>query len=418
MAGTISSAALAGQIYYKEMQAYEDYQKKELDVIALKNIYIDSAVPIELKQTNGEAYVEFNQRFASIIKEAPTYKLDVQTREDTTYITVNQEKDIDVCFMVRENTALCSLYLPQEAIDKLVINNDMRNYWMNNNHNIAINLNKMDVKDLQISSNETKILLDGAYEKVKVSGNGSLTMHSTIPAQVQLEGNIAGELTGQYHKVQLEEWGNQISIDSAIPTEVWAKGGRGNLKLTGNYTKVDVQGQQDGTIDIRSNSLCKANIDHAFGSTYLEGAFQDVLVYSREGDVAINSTVLPDKLSLLGNANKISLLLPSNLEGLEVTYNPSYFESNQEPISDFLLQREDIGNQARKYTFGDLSTKILVEASESNKFYILDNGYISRGQSDHQETQNTEGIKATESKTEPQNIEDIKTTESKEKPAE
>ena len=38
--GVISSATLAGHVYYNELKTYEDYDKKELSEKALQNIYI------------------------------------------------------------------------------------------------------------------------------------------------------------------------------------------------------------------------------------------------------------------------------------------------------------------------------------------------------------------------------------------
>ena len=40
--GTISSATLAGHVYYNELKTYEDYDKKDLSLENLKSIYIKS----------------------------------------------------------------------------------------------------------------------------------------------------------------------------------------------------------------------------------------------------------------------------------------------------------------------------------------------------------------------------------------
>ena len=46
--GFIASAVIAGQVYYKELNAYTDHAKEKLDINALQNVYIDSQVPVQI----------------------------------------------------------------------------------------------------------------------------------------------------------------------------------------------------------------------------------------------------------------------------------------------------------------------------------------------------------------------------------
>ncbi|PHV69398.1 hypothetical protein CS063_16075 [Sporanaerobium hydrogeniformans] len=389
IAGTISSAAIAGRVYYSDTKKYEDSKRVDLIQTALENIYISSAIPVEVKPTDGEAYVEFNQRFVSVIGDAPTYTLDVQTKGDASYITLSQEKFMDIGFMVKENKALCTLYLPQDTINKLEINSEYGHYSINNGQNTNINLSTINVKNLQINTYGTNILLEGAYENVKVEGNAKLIMRSKAPAKVQLNGDIKSNLTGQYEKVEISDSNQSVWIDSQTPAEVWTQSNNGEIRLRGSYTRVDIQGTEHGTIDVKSDTLCKIAINNYYGDTQIEGAFEDILVNTEQGSVTVNSTVIPKKISLLGQLDKITLMLPSNLPGMDLTYSGEYFNPNQEPFSDFALQKEYTSEQVRKYTFGDQSTKILVQAREGNALYVLDNGYISGQNISEEASENT-----------------------------
>ena len=127
--GIISSATLAGHVYYNELRTYEDYDKKELSQEALKNIYIRSDVPVEIHPTKEKPYAEFTQTYTDIVGIPPKFKLEVEEGKDITYINLNQIKKLPLSIGVQENKASLVVYLKESDINKLVVDEYSYNYY-------------------------------------------------------------------------------------------------------------------------------------------------------------------------------------------------------------------------------------------------------------------------------------------------
>ena len=398
LAGATSSGAIAGHIYYKEMKTYEDYDKKELQVNGIENIFIDSDVPVNIKATQGPAYVEFNQRFTDVIGKAPTYKLEVETKESIAYITLKQKSKVDLCLpVIKENKAFCTVYLPPMTINKLSLEGPLNYSWdWDQLEDADFDFKDINIKELVVNiGSRGDIYLDGNYEKVDINmGEGKLEMNSKLPSDVKIDGDMACKFTGVYNKINVQGH-REISVDSKTPAEVSIEG-NGNIMLNGSYKQIDIKGPGSPDIAIKSDTLCEANVYTDQGNVKIQGAIQAMTVKTENfGQVDINTTVIPKRINILGNCNDVKLMLPSNIPGIEVTYNNDYFKEQnnngyrendsqenysgeqQQIISDYKMKKNLTEDNVTREIYRDASTKILLEASVDNSIYILDNGYIS-----------------------------------------
>ncbi len=380
--GAASSGALAGHIYYKEMKTYEDYDKQELEMSGLENIYIDSAVKVSVQPTDGPAYVEFSQKFTSIIDKVPTYELQVESREQAAYITVKQTAELDLMIGIQENRTLCTLYLPRMALDKLSIKN-LGNYNQGVG-DLELDLRHNDIKELFIHTNRRQtIYIDGSYEKVDITQQGGrIEMHSKLPVDLKIAGSEECQLTGAYSKIKVQGIQQLLDISSELPAEVWIETGHGSVKLNGSYKQVDIKGHGYMDIGVKSNTLCQVSIDSGQGKVKLEGALQLVAVKLDGGDIELNTTVIPKRIDILGGSGSTRLMLPNNITGIDLTDNSRiYYEDNfpneKKVISDYVLENTLASGNIRRYMYGDASTKIFVESNQYNDIYILNNGYVS-----------------------------------------
>lgn len=393
--GATSSGVLAGRVYYKEMKTYEDYDKKELQINGLENIYIDSDVPVNVKSTQGPAYVEFSQKFTDIVGKAPIYELEVEKKESTVYITLEQKTDLDVWLVIKENRALCTVYLPQMTINKLSIEGPKHYNWdWDLLEDLNFDFNNINIKELLVNTgSEGTIYLDGKYEKVDITQNrGKLEMNSKLPADVQIDGDIECKLAGDYNKIKVRG-SRDVSVDSELPAEVYVES-NGNIILNGSYKQINIEGCGNPNIAIQSDTLCKANVYADQGTVKLEGAIGEMTVkidnheQVYDEQVYINTTVIPKHIDILGNSSNVKLMLPNNTPGIEVTYHNQLAntgngyqgndsEESKEIISDYVMQKNLTAGNIRRYIYGDASTKVFIQGNVDNSIYILDNGYIS-----------------------------------------
>lgn len=387
--GFISSAVLAGRVYYQDLKNYTDYEKKELQTEALKNIYIKSSVPIEIYPTSGTPYVEFNQSFTDLIGSAPEYELDVQSKGENTYIELNETKEIFLWLGVKESKAQLSIYLPQTTINRLnIINNNYFNYKRNKQ---VINLEGINVNELTANMNETEFVLDGNYGKINISvPQGQMNLKSNTQVQLITQGSLAQYLTGEFDKITINDNSRDIIIDSTSANSVEINGYHSNIDLKGNYSKVKLKGNNN-TIDIRSESICKLYTNGDGNYINGNGAFEVMSLDESNSEIEIQTTVIPTKLDFGKNAfdNTLSLTLPSNIPGFAIKYLGDYdmeesefdyyeeYESdNLNLVSDFALEEKSEKGE-RIFTYGDGSLQILVNANQRNSLEIIDGVYSS-----------------------------------------
>lgn len=376
----IVSAAIAGQVYYKELNTYTDYDKQELDIDALQSIYIDSQIPIHVEVTEGKPYVEFNQSFIDLLGMAPEFELAIKTKGNSTYIDLEQIKETTIYLGVQEDMASLTVYLPQKAYDTIQIRNNRYKYYSESVDHI-INLENIDAKNINIDVVYSEVNLKGNYEQVLAHmDSGILEVHSNQPTQLEIAGNVKTNLTGQYESIDIEDvYNKEIYVDSEIPTYIRLETNHSDIKLRGKYDKINLEGYSN-TIDAKSDSVCKIMIENEDGYINLNGAFEEIVVNDGEqASIDIQTTVIPECIKILGYVtDPVTLTLPSNIKGFEIKYlgNDQYEEWNK-VLSEFNVV-EGISQKGEKiYTYGDGAIPITIDANSDFKLEIIDGGYSS-----------------------------------------
>lgn len=388
--GFISSAVLAGRVYYEDLKNYTDYDKKELQIEALKNIYIKSSVPVEIYPTTGAPYVEFNQTFTDLVGVAPEYELDVQSKGENTYIELNETKELFLWLGVKEEKAQLSVYLPQTTINRLNVQNS--DYFSYRHNRQVINLEGINVNELAVDMNEAEFILNGNYERIKISASyGKINLKSNTRAQVFTDGHLVQNLSGEFDKITIRNNSQDIIIDSTSESNVEINNNNSNIDLKGNYSKVKIEGDNN-TIDIRSESVCQLSTEGYDNYITGNGAFDVINLEEKSSEVEIQTTVIPTKVNLGQQAyyNAVSLTLPSNILGFTVKYLGDYYIEDEEfgyyesyrdntidLQSDFTVQsgKSDKGEQI--FTYGDGTLPILISGEQENSLEIIDGGYSS-----------------------------------------
>nr|WP_302598905.1 hypothetical protein [uncultured Cellulosilyticum sp.] len=382
-AGFLTSASLAGKIYFQGANIYTDYDKKNIDLTNINNIYINSDIPVEIKPTTGEAYVEFNQNFEDILGKNPEFELTVENKDKSCYINLNQTKDIEIWFMIKKDEAALTVYLPTKALDTLQINHESYRRW---NYEIPqIDLTGIDIKNLEIAQNYTAVSLDGKYENIDITSGGSSTVkiNSKQKANVRLEGEATYTLDGLFETVQINGRYEPIKINTLEPAKVNIEAYRSNIKLEGSYSSVKVLGD-DNVINVKTATLSDIDITNTYGNIVLDGPLNMVKVNNECSEIDIQTTTNPKSIEVSGEQNNTVLRLPSNIPGFKIMYmqgntNDYGYEMNQDGEyiqtsrinSDFTLNK--VNNNT--YTYGDSSSKLMLEVESGLR--IVDNGYMS-----------------------------------------
>lgn len=389
--GFISTAVLAGRVYYQDLKIYTDYDKKELESAALKNIYIKSSIPIEIYPTTGTPYVEFNQTFTDLMGAAPEYELNVDIKGESTYIDVNIIKDTFIWLGVKESTAQLSIYLPQSTINRLNIE-DQNYYSYSRRDKQVINLEGINVNELDVSMSTGEFILDGNYGKINISSRGKITLNSKSPAQVYINQTMNQYLSGQFEKINItNNHGGNIVVDSTLPCQINMDIYNGEIDLKGNYSKVKINGEGNN-IDLRSDTISQLFTEGYYNTIIANGPFENLDFNENRSKIEIKSTITPNKFSMgrESEGNDVSLTLPSNIPGFKVKYLSNYatsaddFDYYLENVfnsrnlqSDFELVKGKTSDNELVYSYGDGSLAITLEINDDNTLEIIDGGYSS-----------------------------------------
>lgn len=376
----IITAAIAGQVYYKELNTYTDYDKQELDVNALQSIYIDSQIPIQVEVTEGKPYVEFNQSFIDLLGMAPEFELEIKTKGNSTYIDLEQIKETTIYLGVQEDIASLTVYLPQKSYDTIQIQNNQYTYYSRRADHV-ISLEGIDAKKVNIDVAYSEVSLKGNYEQILTHmDSGVLEIHSNQPTQLEVGGNVKTNLTGQYESIDIQDvYNREIYVDSEIPTHIRLSSNHSDIKLRGKYDKINIEGYSN-TIDAKSDSVCNIMVENEDGYINLNGAFEEIVINDGEqASINIQTTVIPECIKILGYVTEpVSLTLPSNIKGFELNYlgDPQYEEWNK-VVSEFNVV-EGVSPKGEKiYTYGDGSIPITIDANSDFRLEIIDGGYSS-----------------------------------------
>ncbi|MBE6024140.1 MAG: hypothetical protein E7231_13230 [Cellulosilyticum sp.] len=398
--GCISSATLAGRIFYKELKTYEDYDKKDLQVQALENIFVDSDVPVEIHPTTQAPYVEFSQSFIDLVGIAPEYQLEVQEKGNSTYINLNKIEDVLIWLGVKENKAKLNLYLPEGDINKLKVEaygNDIRN-----EHRSTINLDKINVKDVDIDTYHTDIILDGAYEKVNIQADSnSLNMKSTIETTLYTTGRMEQNLSGKFKKISIEGNHEAINIDSTNISSVEIENYYGSINLTGQYELISLKGEGND-IDLSSQVECKLITEGQANRIHANGPFKAITLEEGGSEIEVQTTIVPKKITMLEEARQSNLILtlPSNIPGfilryVDEEYNEYAYYDDLGYMDDEYIRAEQSKNDIKNvksefepinetnkngqliYQYGNGDTCILLNRNSGLTLELIDGGYSS-----------------------------------------
>lgn len=389
--GFISSAILAGHVYYQDLQHYTDYEKQPLQMNSLENIYIKSSIPIEIHPTSDAPYVEFNQSFIDLIGSAPEYELDIETKGENTYIELNKTKEVRLRLGIKESRAQLSVYLPQTTINRLNIINDQ--YFSYKHNKQVINLEGIHVNEFIADMNEAEFILDGNYEKIHISvPQGQMNLKSNTSVQLVTQGNLEQYLMGEFDKIIIKDNSQDIMIDSNNTNSIEINSYYSNINLKGNYSNIKLIGDHN-TIDIESDSICKLYTDGYDNFINGNGAFNIMNLNEESSQIEVQTTVIPTKLDLGEDTSNstLNLTLPSNIPGLtikyvnhndteehEMEYDEQYGDDNLDLVSDFILEKVKSDRGERIFTYGNGSFQILINEDRENRLEIIDGVYSSK----------------------------------------
>lgn len=351
----IGGGVVLGKLYKQELKTYESQENKLLNKEALKNIYIESDVPVKLEVTEGEPRVEFESHLTGIIDEEPQYELNVRTEGDKSYITVDAKQMPHITLFLKDVDEVATIYLPKQDINKLSVKSN-NHYWINAGRDLYYNIEDVNINELKIESDVAAINLEGSYKTIDMdSGYGDVTINSQTPAEVYLRGKLGDiRLKGEYTVIDIEGDGGLVNIDSVIPAEVTINTYDSKVNLAGKYKSIEIEA--DGGVDIKSQSKCDVLISGS-GDIQLEGPINNVDIKSRYSTVSLVSTIQPQRINLWGEYEDVFLTLPRNISGFEAIYQNDYEEQDL-ICTDFDVIRGGQEGNVEKIYYGDKTSKI------------------------------------------------------------
>lgn len=306
---TVGASASFGYVLKNEVKTYEVDEKYVLKKEALKNVYIESDIPFNVYETQGEPRIELRSKSIGVFTEEPGYSVDVREEGDASYIRISRNKAPMGALLLED----------QEQLD--------------------IYLADQDVKTLEVKGIHGHINIAGNYGDVKVTQRYSpstFRMDSTSPTKVVLEGPIDTELKGQFKDIEVSEYeGNDIRVESELPTNVFIEGnyhnyGGANIRLKGAYKNID--------LDVDS------------------------------GEVLFDLTTVPERVSVKGDIDNANIILPKDIKGFKLINKGStdmYEEINYTHIyTDFNDTVQKVTETGEILSYGDQSTKLFIESYE------------------------------------------------------
>lgn len=380
-ASLLTSASLAGKVYFKEAIIYTDYDKQNIDLTNIKSIYMNTAIPVEVKPTTGKAYVEFNQKYEDLLGDHPEFELKVEQKGSECYINLNQTKDTNLGFMVKKNETALTVYLPTQALDTLQIAHQSYGYW---HRPSSIDLTGVNVKKLDIIQDNTDISLDGKYENINITSDNSsnINIKSKQKAQVTLQGQANYNLEGLFNIVDIDGSCGLIKMNTSEPAKVNINGFDSDIRLEGSYSGITVLGNNH-LINVKTSTLSDITIESDYGDITLDGPLNIVKVNGEGSTVDVQTTVNSKSIEVTGEQNSTTLRLPSNIPGFKIMRIASYMDDDTYQMneageyistpkinSDFNITEQN----KETYTYGDSSLKMMVQVGQGLR--ILDNGYM------------------------------------------
>ena len=182
-ASFITSASLAGKVYYQGGMVYTDHDNKPLDLTNIDKIYIKSDIPVTIKPTTGEPYAEFNQSCETFFGDNEKLELTVASKDKNCHINLLQVQESKFNFGKRRNKKALTVYLPVKALDTLDVDYvGYRDVY----HTEEIDLTGFDIKNLRIEQHWTDVKLDGNYENINLITGGASTININSKQQANV----------------------------------------------------------------------------------------------------------------------------------------------------------------------------------------------------------------------------------------
>lgn len=410
-ASFITSASLAGKVYYQGGMVYTDHDNKPLDLTNIDKIYIKSDIPVTIKPTTGEPYAEFNQSCETFFGDNEKLELTVASKDKNCHINLLQVQESKFNFGKRRNKKALTVYLPVKALDTLDVDYvGYRDVY----HTEEIDLTGFDIKNLRIEQHWTDVKLDGNYENINLitGGASTININSKQQANVELNGSARYELKGSFKTLELINGTplvlmeqckvEKMNVDADVRTfvmndctieELEGEISDSEIKFTGECKKVNISGNNN-TINLQTSTLCDVAIKDHYGNVTLDGPFNAINI---EGEAAVVDikTIKPQSIKVKGEDNQTTLNLPANIAGFKVmcmseelnggesidqytTYDVNEEERDElsEASSKILSEFKLTEKEKNIYTYGDGSSRIMIRVGKS--FNILESGQIAK----------------------------------------
>lgn len=410
-ASFITSASLAGKVYYQGGMVYTDHDNKPLDLTNIDKIYIKSDIPVTIKPTTGEPYAEFNQSCETFFGDNEKLELTVASKDKNCHINLLQVQESKFNFGKRRNKKALTVYLPVKVLDTLDVDYvGYRDVY----HTEEIDLTGFDIKNLRIEQHWTDVKLDGNYENINLitGGASTININSKQQANVELNGSARYELKGSFKTLELINGTplvlmeqckvEKMNVDADVRTfvmndctieELEGEISDSEIKFTGECKKVNISGNNN-TINLQTSTLCDVAIKDHYGNVTLDGPFNAINI---EGEAAVVDikTIKPQSIKVKGEDNQTTLNLPANIAGFKVmcmseelnggesidqytTYDVNEEERDElsEASSKILSEFKLTEKKKNIYTYGDGSSRIMIRVGKS--FNILESGQIAK----------------------------------------
>lgn len=268
--GTITAAALAGHIYFKGMKQAQHTENISLDASKLKNIVLDTAIPVKIKRAQDDSRIEITEHYRAYLGEPYKYSCNVESKDNQTIITIRSEEQRTPPLFIKDDYKEITIYLPDQAIDSLnIINNQEIHRWYKEFN--VIDLQDINIKNLEVHSAEMNIDIKGKCEKINITAGININIQAdSMPKEINIadnQGTVTIILPTNIKGIELktpkgysendkvftnqDEELNLIQINSDFALE--EKEEQGERIYTygdGTSTKIQIDGLNESTINL------------------------------------------------------------------------------------------------------------------------------------------------------------------------
>ncbi|MGL4800059.1 MAG: DUF4097 family beta strand repeat-containing protein [Cellulosilyticaceae bacterium] len=324
--GIVGTGASLGNMYQSAQLTHETKLEEALDVNALKNIHIQSDVPLRIVPTTGEAKITFEGYATGLIVPEPMYAIDVNTQGDASYITIKNKNAHMMTFLFDGSSEEAVLYLPEQDVKSLKINTGWGNYV-----------------NYQGKANIEELTIDGGH------------------VNLDLEGNIG--------KVDLDVRQATVDLETTVPADVKIVAQRGEINLEGQYKKVNLADLNSGEVSVQSTTPYEVQSQTYNMDVMFKGPIQVADVRAGEyRDVTIESTIVPKRIAVEAYESQVRIQLPETTPGVKGVWN--YHDYDQNMIDAFGMEKKQVGEYTKQLQYGEGGTELILDVSGGN-IYIL-----------------------------------------------